>query len=98
MIKRNLKGLDKLYNTVIVGGGTMGSSIALHLAQMGHQNIAVIEQDPCYRRASSLLSACGMRQQFSLKENILLSKYGADFIKNTAPLAVNGVAPDIKVF
>ena len=35
-----------------------------------------------YRAASSVLSAGGLRQQFSLEENIEMSLYGADFIRN----------------
>jgi hypothetical protein len=41
----------------------------------------VIEKDPTYTHASTPLSVGGIRQQFSLPENIHMSKYGAAFIK-----------------
>lgn len=86
----------KTYDYVIMGGGPMGSSAALHLAQAGHKNILVIEKDFGYKYASAMLSAGGVRQQFSVPENIKMSIYGASFIKNMDALAVNGEVPDIQ--
>lgn len=76
----------------------MGSSIALHLAQAGHKGVIVVERDNAYKQASCMLSAGGIRQQFSVKENILISLYGIDFIKNAyVNLAVNGdETPDLQ--
>jgi FAD-dependent oxidoreductase domain-containing protein 1 len=75
---------DKLeYEYVIIGGGPVGASIGYHLAQVTDpKKILVIEKDFCYKKTSAMLSAGGIRQQFSLPENILISKYGAEFIKN----------------
>ena len=57
---------------VIVGGGAIGSSSAYHLAT--HPGFAgeivVVERDPSYARASSALSASGIRQQFSTAVSI----------------------------
>lgn len=83
---------------VIVGGGVMGSSTAYFLAsRAGNQDeIIVIESDPTYARASSALSASGMRQQFSTPANIDLSAYGVDFLrKASTALALGDEQPDV---
>eukprot|EP00668_Euglena_longa_P014447 GGOE01018437.1.p1 GENE.GGOE01018437.1~~GGOE01018437.1.p1 ORF type:complete len:412 (+),score=76.60 GGOE01018437.1:69-1304(+) len=71
----------RLYDTVIMGGGVMGASIALHLARASAQRILVIERDPTYTRASSALAAGGIRQQFSIPENVQMSMYGMQFLR-----------------
>ncbi len=81
---------------LIVGGGPVGSSIAYHLASKGATNIIVLERDFCYRSTSAMLSAGGIRQQFSVPENIKMSMYGAEFIKNPQHLAVDGEVPDLQ--
>ena len=50
--------------------------------------IAVIERDRTYQSCSAMLSAGGIRQQFSVPENIQMSIYGADFLKNMDALGV----------
>ncbi|XP_070773316.1 FAD-dependent oxidoreductase domain-containing protein 1 [Enoplosus armatus] len=71
---------------VIVGGGVVGWSIAFWLKQKdtGREGVKVIvvEKDPTYSQASTVLSAGGIRQQFSLPENIHLSLASADFMRN----------------
>ncbi|XP_018546986.1 FAD-dependent oxidoreductase domain-containing protein 1 [Lates calcarifer] len=71
---------------VIVGGGVIGWSIAYWLKQKervrGGLRVLVVERDPTYSQASTVLSAGGIRQQFSLPENILLSLASADFMRN----------------
>ncbi|XP_059207343.1 FAD-dependent oxidoreductase domain-containing protein 1 [Centropristis striata] len=71
---------------VIVGGGVMGWSIAYSLkvkeAVPDGVKVVVVERDPTYSRASTVLSAGGIRQQFSLPENIHLSLASADFMRN----------------
>ena len=82
---------------VIIGGGAIGCSAAYHLAT--HPGFAgeitVVERDPTYARASSMLSASGIRQQFSTPISIRMSQYGLDFLR-AAPtrLAVDGDRPD----
>lgn len=71
----------------------MGSSIAFQLAKMGVKDVAVVERDNTYTYASSALSACGIRQQFALPENILLSKYGGEFIRNPEALTLHDGSP-----
>ena len=79
-------------DTLIIGGGVVGSSIAYHLAAMRGtgEGIVVVERDKSYRKASAMLSAGGIRQQFSLRENIDMSLYGVEFLKNAAKLLTLG--------
>ncbi|XP_051256767.1 FAD-dependent oxidoreductase domain-containing protein 1 [Dicentrarchus labrax] len=71
---------------VIVGGGVMGWSIAYWLKKKESARdvvkVVVVEKDPTYSQASTVLSAGGIRQQFSLPENIHLSLASADFMRN----------------
>ncbi|NP_001087061.1 FAD-dependent oxidoreductase domain-containing protein 1 [Xenopus laevis] len=73
-------------DVVIVGGGVMGWSIAYWLKQKenrrGALKVVVVERDPTYSRASTVLSAGGIRQQFSRPENIQMSLFSAQFLRN----------------
>lgn len=71
-------------DVVIIGGGAIGSSIAYFLKERARHGlrIAVIEKDLTYEKASTTLSVGGLRQQFSLEENILMSLYAADFFRD----------------
>ncbi|XP_050598303.1 FAD-dependent oxidoreductase domain-containing protein 1-like isoform X2 [Bombus affinis] len=77
--------LPKICDVVIIGGGVMGSSIAYWLKNRvfsEYFKVVVIERDPTYTTASTVLSCGGLRQQFSLKENIEMSLFGAEFLRN----------------
>ncbi|KAG7187876.1 hypothetical protein KM043_013855 [Ampulex compressa] len=69
---------------VVIGGGAIGSSIAYWLKQKVFKDLSVVvvERDPSYTKASTTLSVGGLRQQFSLEENIHMSLFGAEFIRN----------------
>ncbi|XP_017757907.1 PREDICTED: FAD-dependent oxidoreductase domain-containing protein 1 [Eufriesea mexicana] len=72
-------------DVVIIGGGVIGSSIAYWLRKRVYSDdfrVIVVEKDPMYTTASTVLSVGGLRQQFSLKENIEMSLFGAEFIRN----------------
>ncbi|XP_015604103.1 FAD-dependent oxidoreductase domain-containing protein 1 [Cephus cinctus] len=92
---KKLKEFPNHVDIVIIGGGAIGSSIAYWLkstAQKGLQ-VAVVEKDPTYSKASSVLSVGGLRQQFSLEENIQMSLFGSEFLRNINDyLGVEGFA------
>ncbi|MEO9168360.1 MAG: FAD-binding oxidoreductase [Aestuariivirga sp.] len=72
----------KHYDVVIVGGGIVGSSTAYYLRKNGFTgSIAVIEKDPTYSKACTPLSWGGIRGQFSMPENILLSSFTLRLIR-----------------
>jgi glycine/D-amino acid oxidase-like deaminating enzyme len=72
----------KIYDVTIVGGGIMGSAVAYYLMRFdGNLKVIVVERDPAYTHASSTLSLANVRTQFSLKENILISKYTLEVLK-----------------
>lgn len=83
---------------VIVGGGVIGSSIAYWLGASPDfaGRVVVVERDRTYARASTPLSAGGIRQQFSIRENIEIGLHAQDFL-HQAPdlLAVDGERPDL---
>jgi len=85
-------------DVVIVGGGAVGSAAAYFLgAGTGFGGrVVVVERDPTYARASTPLSVGGVRQQFSIRENVEIGLFARDFI-GRAPelLAVDGDAPDL---
>lgn len=61
-------------------------------------NVVVVEQDPSYNKAAALLSAGGMRQQFSCRENIEMSQFGFEFFRRIDRLLAVGdeKPPDIQ--
>ena len=64
------------HDVIIIGGGIMGSATAYSLMAYDNRlNVAVVEMDPAYTRASTTLSLSNVRIQFSLKENIEISQY-----------------------
>ncbi len=69
---------------VIVGGGLVGLCCAYFLKQRGPNalDVTLIERDPSYRQAASALAVGALRTQFSCEENVLMSVYGAEFIRN----------------
>ena len=79
---------------LIIGGGIIGSSIAYHLARDGRAGrITVIERDNSYAEAATPRSLGGLRQQFSLAENVLMSQYGLGVYRDFGQdMAVGGEA------
>ncbi|KAI5705044.1 hypothetical protein M8J75_011372 [Diaphorina citri] len=69
---------------LIIGGGAIGSSIAYFIKEkvLDGCRVAVVDRDFTYARASTTLSVGGLRQQFSLRENIEMSLFGAEFLRN----------------
>ncbi len=85
-------------DVVIVGGGAVGSSAAYFLGtDAGFSGrVVVVERDPTYARASTPLSVGGIRQQFSIRENVEIGLFARDFIGRAGELlAVDGEQPDL---
>ncbi|XP_074833269.1 FAD-dependent oxidoreductase domain-containing protein 1 [Carettochelys insculpta] len=72
-------------DVVIVGGGVMGWSVAYWLKALEPRRdtlrVVVIERDPTYLQASTVRSVGGIRQQFSIPENIQMSLFSAFFLR-----------------
>ena len=61
----------------IIGGGVIGSSIAYYLALAGQvADVVVIEPDPTYEFAATPRATGGIRQLFTVPENIRMAQYG----------------------
>jgi FAD-dependent oxidoreductase domain-containing protein 1 len=84
------------HDIVIIGGGIIGSSIAYHLARGGAGDVAVIERDPTYEIAATPRGSGGIRQLFSLPENVEMTRYGLPFYEAFAEtMAVDGETAEI---
>ena len=77
---------------VIIGGGIVGSAIAYFLARSGRAGtVAVIEPDPSYEFSATPAANGGIRQLFSLPENILMAQYGLGFFAEfESEMAIGG--------
>ena len=85
------------HKIVIIGGGITGSAAAYFLARSNQTgSICVIEPDPVYTVATTPQSAGGIRQQFSVPENIAMSQFSLDFYRHfTEHMADIPDIPDI---
>ncbi len=78
----------------IIGGGIMGSAAAYFLARSGQVgSVTVIERDSTYTHATTPQGAGGVRQQFSVEENVHMSCYSLKFYKAFADRL--GGTPDL---
>jgi sarcosine oxidase, subunit beta len=66
-------------DTVIIGGGIVGSSIAYHLVSSGCKDVLVIERESAQGKGSTGKSMGGVRAQFSTPVNIQMSLYSIPF-------------------
>jgi sarcosine oxidase subunit beta len=65
--------LPKTADTVIIGGGVMGASVAYHLARRGVKNVLLLEKDAFFGQGATGRCAGGVRYQFSTEVNVRLS-------------------------
>ncbi|XP_066248334.1 FAD-dependent oxidoreductase domain-containing protein 1-like [Euwallacea similis] len=80
-----IHGVPRQVDIVIIGGGAIGSSIAYWLKEKANAtsfDVVVIDKDLSFSKCATSLSVGGLRQQFSLPENIQMSLFGYEFIRN----------------
>lgn len=84
-------------DTLIIGGGIIGSATAYFLArEIGGNNVYVLEPDVNYSRSSTPRSASAIRVQFNLGINVAMSLDGYNFFKNASQhLSIDGEEIDI---
>lgn len=63
---------------VVVGAGCIGASIAYHLGKRGVKGVVVLEKEKFAGTGSTSKAAGGIRQQFSSKVNVQLSKLSVE--------------------
>ena len=85
-----------LFDVLLVGGGVMGCATAYYLLKTDPRlNIALIEMDATFARASTPLSDGNTRLQFNIPENIHMSQYGLEVLQTFAEeMEVDGERPD----
>ncbi len=74
----------KKSTTLIIGGGLIGSSVAMHLARMGVRDICVVDFDLEGSLSSSELNAGGVRATWGQPINIRMSQISIDYFASVA--------------
>lgn len=69
-------------NTVIIGGGVVGASVAYHLAERGCTDVLVLDRASSLGTGSTGKATGGIRAQFETDININLSLYSLDFFRD----------------
>jgi len=68
--------------TVIIGGGVVGASVASHLTERGARDVVIFEREGRQGLGSTGKATGGVRSQFETEINIRLSKYSIDFFRD----------------
>lgn len=78
-------------DVVVIGGGAMGGAVAVHLLEdpAFDGRVTIVERDPTFKRASSALSAAGTRRQFSTPENIRMSAYSFEWMRDRLDVGIH---------
>ncbi|TGZ71470.1 hypothetical protein CRM22_002596 [Opisthorchis felineus] len=74
--------VPKQSDVVVIGGGLIGWSVAFWLRWNTKFGVTVVERDPTYARSASVLGLGSIRQQFSEPENIQMSLFSSEFLRN----------------
>jgi glycine/D-amino acid oxidase-like deaminating enzyme len=81
-VRKDTHILTDNIDIIIIGGGIMGSATAYSLLKADKRlKVVVIEKDPSYTHASTSLSMSNARIQFSLKENVQVSRYAFEILE-----------------
>jgi len=86
------EGAPARADVLVIGGAIVGSAVAYFMRTFAPgMSVVVIEPDPTYALASTPRASGGARRLFSCPENIAMSQWSIDFIRD-APrtLAVDG--------
>ena len=85
------------FDVITIGGSVIGCAIAYYLMQTDDNlNVALVEMDPTYARASTTLSEGNIRVQFNIKENIQMSLYGLHVLNEFSDqMAVGDEKPQV---
>ena len=71
------------FHAILLGGGIMGLATAHFLKRLAPtMEVAVVERDPTYEFCSTPRASGGCRVQFSCPENIRMSRFSIDFIRD----------------
>src|SRR4051794_31109046 len=76
--------IEHRVETLIVGAGVIGSSVAMHLAQLGMRDVRVIDFDLEGALSSSELNAGGVRATWLQPINIEMSKITIEYLAQHA--------------
>ncbi len=72
----------KKSETVIIGAGVVGASVAFHLTEKGAKDVLILESESEQGKGSTGKATGGVRAQFETEINIKMSLYSLDFFKN----------------
>ncbi len=72
----------KRAETIIIGGGVVGASVAYHLTERGAKNVLILEREKTQGKGSTGKATGGVRAQFETEINIKMSLYSLEFFKN----------------
>ncbi len=89
--------MHETFDVVIVGAAVVGSAAAYFLTrQPGFDgSVLLLERDLSFRDCSTARSLASIRHQFSVAENIRMSMFGTQFLRQPQLLAVDGDVPAI---
>ena len=87
----------KSYDVVIIGGAMLGSSTAFWLSRNPDfaGRVLVVERDPSYEFAGTTATNSSIRQQYGSEINVLISRFGAEFIHGFKDFMEDDSAPSI---
>jgi sarcosine oxidase subunit beta len=83
ILMADVYGIPRTADVVIVGGGIIGVSIAVHLAERGMTDVVILEREAVAAGATSQATG-GIRQQFTTESQIRLSVESVRFYERFA--------------